>query len=239
MLHKREFLTSHAEVRTGMTAYDRSGERLGVIENIDDDGITIEKGRIFHRDVHVPYDNIEDVRADDVIIREGKEKLGEEREEWKEPDESRKSTSEAELKVAPRTREEERGGYGRETEEARIPVREEELEAQKREREGEVRVRKDVTTETQRFEVPVQKEEVRVEHVPGSEARMAEMDEKAFQEEEVRIPVREEEVEVTKRPVVKDEVRVSKEARTEEQEVSGEVRKENVKVDRTAPKEKK
>jgi len=265
-----------------MTAYDINGERLGVIEDIDDDGITIEKGRIFHKDVHVPYEEIEDVRADDVIIRQGREGM-EEREEWKpesgmhrdapvseeptsgpratvepvetggtegEPIEGRefRETEEPrsmaqpgpELKVPKRGREEEmREPTLDEKKEVSIPVREEELGAEKRQREGEVRVHKDVYTETQRMEVPVQKEEVHVEHVPAGEAEAAETDENAFKEQDIRIPVKEEVVEVTKRPVVKEEIRVSKEARTEEEEVSGEVRKEKVKVERTAPTTKR
>lgn len=272
MLRQEEFKRTHAEVRTGMTAYDINGERLGIIEDIDDDGITIEKGRIFHRDVHVPYEEIEDVRADDVIIRQGREGM-EEREDWKpesgmrreapvtetsttapktevEPIEGRefRETEEPQsmaqpgpgLKVPMRSREEEmREPTLGEKKEVSIPVREEELGAEKRQREGEVRVHKDVYTETQRMEVPVEKEEVHVEHVPAGEARAAETDENAFKEQDIRIPVKEEVVEVTKRPVVKEEIRVSKEAHTEEEEVSGEVRKEKVKVERTAPTTKR
>jgi uncharacterized protein (TIGR02271 family) len=228
MLDRKEFVKTHPDVRTGMTAYSTTGERIGVIEQIGDDNIMIEKGRIFHKDVSVPYDDIEDVREDEVIIRERGEEWGEREERFEEPREY--AGPEAEVKIPESSREQEQ---------AAIPLREEELEAQKREKEGEVRVRKEVRTETQRLEVPVQKEEVYVEHVPASEARAGTIEEGAFEEQEVRIPVREEEVEVTKRPVVKEEVRVGKDVRTEEQEVSGEVRKENVTVERTKPTEKK
>jgi hypothetical protein len=172
MLHKKEFLRNHAEVRMGMTAYDRSGERLGIIENIDDDGVTIEKGRIFHRDVHVLYDDIEDVRADDVIIRQGGEKMVEER-EWTEEPKSKASTSEAELKAPPRTREEETRGYGRtEEEEARIPVREEEVEVSKRPVvKDEVRVSKEARTEDQEVSGEVRKENVKVERTAPAEKK--------------------------------------------------------------------
>jgi uncharacterized protein (TIGR02271 family) len=215
-----------------MTVFSTTGEKLGVIEQIGDDNIMIEKGRIFHKDFSVPYDDIEEVRGNEVILRSRGEGLGE---EWEETRESGLTSESARP-------EEERKEYegGREEEQARIPLREEELEAQKREKEGEVLIHKDVYTETERLEVPVQKEEVRVEHVPAGEARLGETtEESAFREEDIRIPVREEEVEVTKRPVVKEEVRVGKKTRTEEQEVSGEVRKERVKVDRNEPKQKK
>jgi len=218
-----------------MDVYSTSGEKVGIIERIGEDSITIEKGRIFHKDFNVPFDDIEEVREGDVIIRTRGAGFGEtweQREErHEEPRETREYAGrEAEVKVPER---------GREEEQARIPLREEELEAQKREKEGEVKVRKDVRTETQHMEIPVQKEEVRVEHVPASEASAGAREESAFQEQEVRIPVKEEEVEVTKRPVVKEEVRVGKEAWTEEQEVSGEVRKENVTVDRSKASQKK
>ncbi len=221
MLDKTEFVKTHPDIHTGMTVFSTTGEKLGVIEQIGEDNIMIEKGRIFHKDFSVPFDDIEDVRGDEVIVR-----LRREGEEW---EESRESSEYASPEYE----------RGRAEEEARIPLREEELEAQKREKEGEVRIHKDVYTETEHLEVPVQKEEVRVEHVPASEAHRGEMDESAFREEDIRIPVREEEVEVTKRPVVKEEIRVGKDVRTEEQEVSGEVRKERVKVERNEPKEKK
>jgi uncharacterized protein (TIGR02271 family) len=213
-----------------MTVFSTTGEKLGVIEQIGDDNIMIEKGRIFHKDFSVPFDDIEDVRGDEVIIRSRGEG-----QEWEETRESGFTSEYA------RPEEERKGEYerGREEEQARVPLREEELEAQKREKEGEVLIHKEVYTETEHLEVPVQKEEVRVEHVPAGEAQPGEREESAFQEQEIRIPVREEEVEVTKRPVVKEEIRVGKETRTEEQEVSGEVRKERVKVERNEPKEKK
>lgn len=244
MLTKEEFTKTHPDLRAGLTAYTMEGDRLGVIEMIDDDGITIEKGRIFHRGVHVSYDDIEDIRSDGVFIRQSRENL--EEKETQEPFETRESTVSGETigrsgDVRGIEEEMEAKDYGRtrEEEQARVPIREEELEAHKREKQGEVRIHKDVYTETQHLEIPVEKEEVRVEHVPASEASLGETEENAFREQDVRIPVKEEEVEVTKRPVVKEEVRVSKETRTEDQEVSGEVRKERVNVDRTGSAEKK
>src|SRR5512146_299844 len=71
MVRKDEFLKTHPDIRTGMEAYDNRGGRLGVIERVDDDSITIERGHIFHHDVSLPYDAIEDIRQDQVIIRGG------------------------------------------------------------------------------------------------------------------------------------------------------------------------
>jgi hypothetical protein len=69
MVRREEFIKTHPDVRTGMEAYDSKGQRLGVIERVDDDSITIEKGHIFHHGVSLPYDAIEDIRQDQVIIR--------------------------------------------------------------------------------------------------------------------------------------------------------------------------
>jgi uncharacterized protein (TIGR02271 family) len=245
MLTKEEFTRTHPDLRTGMTAYTSDGEKLGVIERLTDDNVIIEKGWFFHKDFLIPYDDIEDIREDHLIIRQSRDDFEETSEiEFGEP--ARETgeyggSREEEMGAYGPGREEGLSGYGRdrrEQEEARIPVREEELEAQKRARESEVEIHKEVYTETERMEVPVQKEDVVVERVPVDETRAADVGGRAFQEEELRIPLKEEEVEVTKRPVVKEEVRVRKDTSTENQEVSGEVRKEKVKVSPQRPSDK-
>ncbi len=248
MLTKEEFVKTHPDVRLGMTAYSIDGEKLGVIERIDEDSLIIERGWFFHKDFTIPYDDIEDIREDQVIVRQRREDFERERTEAGRMEEAgRREESEFTGRTGgmgeyERGREEETGGYGRgrETEEARIPIREEELKAEKRAKESEVGIRKEVRTETEHLEVPVQKEDVIVERAPAEEESWTSVaGEKAFEEEEIRIPVKEEEVEVTKRPVVKEEVRVRKEARTETEPVSGEVRKEEVKVEPNKPAQKK
>ncbi len=253
MLTKEEFVKTHPDVRVGMTAYSIDDEKLGVIERVDEDNLTIERGWFFHKDFMIPYDDIEDVREDRVIVRQRREDFEEQRVEERGMMEESEFTGRAGgIGEYERGREEEeevgkygheedvsRYGRGRETEEATIPVREEELEVERRARESEVNIRKEVRTETEHLEVPVQKEDVIIERVPADETSTRAAGGKAFEEEEIRIPVREEEVEVTKRPVVKEEVRVRKETRTETEPVSGEVRKEEVKVEPNKPAQKK
>ena len=70
MLTKEEFVKTHPDVRVGMTAYTVDGEKLGVIERIDEDDLLIERGWFFHKDFMIPYDDIEDVREDQVIVRQ-------------------------------------------------------------------------------------------------------------------------------------------------------------------------
>jgi uncharacterized protein (TIGR02271 family) len=113
----------------------------------------------------------------------------------------------------------------------KIQVREEELQAQKRPVEaGEVRVRKEVTTEHKTLEVPVRHEEVVIERHPVSGQRASSAD--IREGEEVRIPVMDEEVDVQKRAVVKEEVSVGKRVVQDTERVGGEVRKEHVRVER-------
>lgn len=111
-----------------------------------------------------------------------------------------------------------------------MELREEELHARKTPVEaGEVRVRKEVTTEHKTLEVPVQREEVVIERHPASgHASSADIREG----EEIRIPVMEEKVSVDKQAVVKEEVSVGKRVVNETEHVSGDVRKESVRVER-------
>jgi len=114
-----------------------------------------------------------------------------------------------------------------------IQAKEERLHAEKRPAEtGEVRVRKDVHTETKNIEVPVQREEVVIERTPvhgraTTDASACEIGEG----EELRIPVRGEKVNVTKDTVVTEEVKVGKRVVPETERVTGQVRKEEIHVE--------
>jgi len=111
-----------------------------------------------------------------------------------------------------------------------IKVHEEQLHAHKQPVEaGEVRVHKEIVTETKTLEVPVTREEVVIERRPASGRSSS----SEFREgEEVRIPVKEEQVHVEKEAVVTEEVTVGKRTVHDTQQVSGTVRKEQVKVER-------
>ena len=171
MLTKEEFVRTHPDVRVGMTAYTLEGEKLGVIKRIDDDNLRIERGWFFHKDFVIPYDDIEDIRADQVIVRQRRADFEEETrsESWDtgESDLTGRASEmgqraaghvkEAGKRFGERIKEtgerlgeraKEVSGYrGRAEEKTRIPVREEELEAQKRAKESEVAVRKEVRKE--------------------------------------------------------------------------------------------
>jgi uncharacterized protein (TIGR02271 family) len=110
---------------------------------------------------------------------------------------------------------------------------EEELQVgtQTRER-GRARLRKQVTTEQQTVTVPVQREEVRVEREPISDANLdAATSGPAISEEEHEVTLHEEEPVVDKRAVPKERVRLDTETVTDERQVAEEVRKEQIEVE--------
>jgi len=97
---------------------------------------------------------------------------------------------------------------------------------------GRARLRKHVTTEQQTVTVPVQREEVRVEREPITDANLdAATSGPAISEEEHEVTLHEEEVMVSKRAVPKERVRLDTETVTDERQVSEEVRKEQIQVD--------
>jgi uncharacterized protein (TIGR02271 family) len=97
---------------------------------------------------------------------------------------------------------------------------------------GRVRLRKYVTTEQQQVTVPVQREEVRVEREPITDANVGPATSgPAISEEEQEVVVHEEEAVVEKRVVPRERVRLDTETVTDQRQVSEEVRKEQVEVD--------
>jgi uncharacterized protein (TIGR02271 family) len=109
---------------------------------------------------------------------------------------------------------------------------EEELQVgtQTRER-GRARLRKYVVTETQQVTVPVQREEVRLEREPITDANLdAATSGPAISEEEHEVTLHEETPVVEKRAVPRERVRLDTETVTEERQVAEEVRKEQIDV---------
>jgi uncharacterized protein (TIGR02271 family) len=104
---------------------------------------------------------------------------------------------------------------------------EEELRVGTTQRErGRARLRKYVVTEEVHQTVPVQREEVRVEREPITDANIDDaLDGPAISEEEHEVTLHQEEVVTEKRAVPKERVRMHKETVTDEQEVSEELRK--------------
>jgi uncharacterized protein (TIGR02271 family) len=110
---------------------------------------------------------------------------------------------------------------------------EEELRVGTTQRErGRVRLRKYVTTEQVTTTVPVQREEVRLEREPITDANLdAATSGPAISEEEHEVTLHEETPVVQKRVVPRERVRLDKETVTSQEQVGGEVRKEQIDVD--------
>jgi uncharacterized protein (TIGR02271 family) len=109
---------------------------------------------------------------------------------------------------------------------------EEELEVGTETRErGRVRLRKYVTTDEQQVTVPVQREEVRVEREPVTDANLDDATSgPELTEAEHEVILREEEPVVEKRVVPRERVRLDKDTVTDERQVTEEVRKEQVEL---------
>ena len=157
MLTKEEFVKTHPDVRVGMTAYTAEGEKIGVIERIDEDELLVARGWFFHKDFMIPYDDIEDIRENRVIVRQRREDFEEQKQKRSE------SWDTGESDLTGRASEMGERAGARVEEEARIPVTEEEVEVTKRPVvKEEVRVQKEARTETEPVSGVVRQEEVKV-----------------------------------------------------------------------------
>ena len=101
---------------------------------------------------------------------------------------------------------------------------------------GRVRLRKYVVTEHVQQTVPIQREEVRLEREPITDANIDQaMDGPAISEEEHELVLHEEEPVVEKRVVPKERVRLGTEVHQEERQVSEEIRKEQIDTEGVDP----
>jgi uncharacterized protein (TIGR02271 family) len=93
---------------------------------------------------------------------------------------------------------------------------------------GEVRIRKEVITETQTIQVPVTREELVIERRPVDQATPATG---SIGESEIRIPLSEERASVDTSTVVREQVAVGKKPVQEVRDLTGEVRREELVVE--------
>jgi uncharacterized protein (TIGR02271 family) len=237
-------------VRTwqGRTLVDRDGDRIGTIDAIyldDQSGqpewalvttglfgtkasfVPLTQATPTDQDVRVPYDKqlVKDApRVDpDQHLSEA-----EERQLWRHYGLDYDRTT--------RRRATGRGAVGRDTSgpttDDAMTRSEEELRVGTAERErGRVRLRKYVTTEQVQRTVPVQRERVRVEREPITDANLdAATSGPEISEEEHEVILREEEPVVEKRVVPRERVRLDKDTVTDQERVAEEVRKEQIEV---------
>lgn len=204
-------------VAEGFVVRASDGEKLGKVKHCDADAFVIGKGFFFPHEYQVRYDHVADVRDREVWLNQPKSVFTEGGTMSPLANEDRDLTD-RDLRTSARTHE---------TDEARVPLMEEELEVRKVVREtGRVQVRKDVVSEEKQVSVPVMREEVRVERIPGGSGEAAPTD-AAWRQDAVSVPVREEEIEIVKRPKVREELRIKRtpvqEQRTARETVKREV----------------
>jgi uncharacterized protein (TIGR02271 family) len=127
-------------------------------------------------------------------------------------------------------------GQGRELpeDERTLTLREEQLNIDKeRVQTGEVVINKEVNEQHKTINVPVEHEEVTVEHRSVS-GREANRETGTIEDgETLRIPVVEEKLEVSKKPVVTDEIVIKKHAVQETEQVQDTLKKEDIQLDST------
>ena len=120
-----------------------------------------------------------------------------------------------------------RADDGYEVDEAALTRREEELQVGTHtETTGKVRLRKYVTTEMETVTVPVQKERIVVERTPASGTSTGDIADEA-----VEMEVHEDVIDVDKRVVDKETIRAGKERVTETEKDRTELRKEQVEIE--------
>jgi uncharacterized protein (TIGR02271 family) len=220
-------------VREGMTVRSADGEKLGKVVQCAEQYFLVEKGFFFPKDYLARYSQVLDIRDDEIHLRETAASLGEASASLTESSEEGRAglIGGADPGIGSDLGPERAvSGQVRDADEIRVPLAEEELQAEKRTREaGAVRVRKEVNTEHKQISVPVTREEVHVERVPASESTPGSA---SFQEGTVSMPLHEEEVEITKKPRVREEVRVSRTKTETEQRADAEVRREDARIER-------
>lgn len=211
------------QIHEGMVVRSSDGEKLGKVRQLFATSFDIEKGFFFPKEYVVSYDDVAGVREGEIFLARARSELSAQEPEARDQGAvTRGSIGAISAEAAPISRVE--------TEEARIPLVEEELSVEKHVRQtGEVLIHKEVVTEEKTITVPVMREVIRTETVPATGATTPTAA-AVFQEETIEIPIHKEEVEVTKRPVVREEVRVTKLAEEVPEAVAATVRRERAEI---------
>jgi uncharacterized protein (TIGR02271 family) len=241
----------------GRNAYEPNGEKIGKIIDVYYDEVTerpewlaISTGLFGLKKTLVPIHGSQAI-GDDLQIAFGKDVVkdapriepggqltaAEERELWMyygyEYDSTKtKDFGYGEAYTQDRADRDYTWGTDRETDEAMTRSEEELRVAKQREVTGKVRLRKYVVTEQQQVTVPVQREEVRVEREPITEANVDEATRGPdISEAEHEVTTYEERPVVSTETVPKERVRLEKDTVIDSETVEGEIRKEQIEVE--------
>jgi uncharacterized protein (TIGR02271 family) len=217
--------------------YTADGEKLGKTTEVAPDLIVVEGGGLFSKSHYwVPESAIESEDEQGIHLSFTKDQIQDQGWDHEPTDRAEMGASAGSGSSGSSDYETGSGsmsGIGSETgserDDATIRLHEEQLNAGAVSHDaGEARISKETIEEVQRVDVPVTREELRVERRP---ATTDQGDESAFTGDEIRVPLREETVEVSKssRPV--EEVNISKVGVQDTQTVEDTVRREELNVD--------
>jgi uncharacterized protein (TIGR02271 family) len=196
-----------SQLRQGVMVRTSDGRAVGRIARCDPDGFVIARGPGLTAEFGLDYNDVAGAKDGEVWLR--------------------CSAAEVVRKLRPERRAVGRARRGP----TGMTLAEEQVEVEKVRRQvGEARVRTRVETRKVEADVPVLREEARVERVEVP-PRPAGPGEVAFEERTVELPLRAERVDVRERPVVSAEVRVRTSEQSEEVPVSAEARREVVQVE--------
>ncbi len=211
------------EVMKGAEVFDANDEKVGKVVEVGRNSFKVEKGFIFHKDMHLPMSAVAQTHdhhvhlnvAKDHVMTMGAEQLPAEGHEWYGMNTNRTT---------------DRAMTGREGENISVPVIEEQLKAGVREKEGGMaRITKNVVEEQKTIDVPVQHEEVYV--TERAVNRAATKEDLAAMDRDIEIPLTQQEVVTKKEAVVTGEVNIRKETVRDTERVTDTVRREEVHVD--------
>lgn len=217
------------QILEGTPVFDVNGDKVGEVSDrgLQRNALIVHKGLIFPKELYVPLSAIRGRNADGVFLNVAKSDINSQN--WDQPP-TETATNGMNRMTDTTVNTASAGTATNATSDVHIPLREEELVADKqRQQIGDVHVRRDVTEEQETLQTPVTHEEVYVERRAGSDDLPVGDD--AFTDKDIDIPVMGEQVNVSKEAHVAEDVHLRKDRVTEQQRVSDTVRREHLDID--------
>lgn len=221
----------------GADVYGSDNEKIGTVADVGQDYFLVQKGWLFIKDLYLPTSTIMQADGNNVYLnltkheaeQMGRDELPTSGDAWYGTRRTDSSVANAGY-AADRTADREIGRNVTEGENISVPIVEEQLKAGVRETEaGRARITKDVRTEQQSVDVPVEHEEVYVtERAVNRPATEADLN---MRERDIEIPLKEQEVVTQKQAMVTGEVNIRKEVKRDMERVTDTVRREDVHVE--------
>ena len=219
------------QILEGTLVFDVNGDKVGEVSDrgLQRNALIVHKGLIFPKDLYVPLSAIRGRNADGVFLNVAKGDINSQN--WDQPPSDTVDTTNRMTNTASATSGAvaDAATAGTTSNDVHIPLREEELVADKqRQQIGNVHVHREATEEQQTIQAPVTHEEVYVERRPGGNAPLGD---DAFTDKDIDVPVMGEQLNVSKEGRVAEDVHLRKDRVTEQQRASDTVRRERLNID--------